>query len=110
MLKLNTHRTFTQKVVVPFIDDAGDSKKGEFDATFKIMPTKELLDEKNSDKRMLDLVLVGVQESDLDIRDEDDRKLSGDELIEALKSDPTVANALIEAYNDGITKKGRKRI
>lgn len=110
MLKLNTHRTFSQAVTVAFIGDDGSSQKGEFGATFKIMPTKELLDDKNFEKRMLDLVLVSVEETDLDIRDADDHKLSGDELIEALKSDPTVANALIEAYNAGVTKKGKKRI
>lgn len=110
MLKLNTHRTFEQNVAVEYADEQGKTQKGEFGATFKIMPTTQLLDDKNGDKRMLDLVLVGVNEADLEILDEDDNKLVGEGLIEALKADPTTANALMDAYNAGISKKGRKRI
>lgn len=109
MLKLNTHRTFPMSVNVDYLDDAGKPQKGAFSATFKILPTTELMDESNSEKRMLDLVLAGIKEDELELIGADDQPLKGDALLEAAKADPTLANALIDAYNQGIAKKGRKR-
>ena len=108
-LRLNTHRTFPMAVNVDFLDDAGKPQKGSFGATFKILPTTELMDESNSEKRMLDLVLVSIKEDELELIGADGQLLKGDELLEAAKADPTLANALIDAYNLGIAKKGRKR-
>ena len=108
-LRLNTRRTFTKPVNVEWLDDNGKTQKGSFGATFKIMPTTELMDDSNSEKRLLDIVLVSVNESDLELLDENEKVLTGDALLEAAKTDPTIANALQDAYNAGIAKKGRNR-
>lgn len=109
MLKLNTHRTFTAEVVVRSVNEEGHTTKGTFEATFRVAPTTELTDEANAEKRYLDLVLVSVKESDLDITDADGRKLTGEELLSALKADPGVSNALITTYSENVAKKNQKR-
>lgn len=109
-LRLNTHRTFPAPVNVDFLDDTGETQKGTFGAVFKVMPTTELMDDSNKDTRMLDLVLVSIKDDELELVNADGEVLKGDALMEAAKADPTLANAMLEAYNQGLAKKGRKRI
>ena len=108
-LRLNTRRTFTKPVNVEWLDDNGKTQKGSFGATFKIVPNSDLSDDNNSEKRLLDLVLVSVNESELELVDENDKVLTGDALLEAAKSDPTLVTALQDAYFSGVAKKGRNR-
>ncbi|OPX57072.1 hypothetical protein SAMN02745127_02067 [Oceanospirillum multiglobuliferum] len=109
-LRLNTHRTFPAQVIVDFLDDAGKVQKGTFGAVFKVMPTTELMDESNSEKRMLDLVLVSINDDELELVGADSEVLKAGKLLEAAKADPTLANAMLEAYNQGLAKKACKRI
>lgn len=110
MLKLNTHRTFKAPVEVVSINEDGIEVTGSFGATFKIKPSTEVFTAENKNTRLLDIVLVKVNEDDLDIKDEDGKRLEGDALLEALKVDPDTAKALVDTYYDNIGKKSRGRI
>lgn len=106
MFKLNTMRTYMYPVSVTIYD--GDKEvSGTFRAKFKVLPTTEIADSANRDKRLLDLVLVDVE--DVEVDGKDGQALTGDELLEALKADPAASTALINAYQESITKKNRPR-
>ena len=107
MLKLNTTRTFPTPVTVHFQDESGKSQKGTFNATFKVMPVDQVTDESNSDKRLLDLVLVDV--SQIELVDEQGNTLEGDALLEACKNDPAISAAMMATYNEQLAKKNLKR-
>ncbi|CUB03162.1 hypothetical protein [Marinomonas fungiae] len=109
-LRLNTHRTFAKSVNIEYLDDNGKTQKGAFGATFKILPNTELMDDSNSGKRVLDMVLVSIKEDELELIGADGQPLKGAELLEAAKADPTIANALMDTYNEGVAKKARNRI
>ena len=108
-LKLNTNRTFTSPCTVHFQDETGKPASGSFGATYKVVPMDSLKDEHNSDKTLLDLVLVSVNESELELQDENGNRLTGDDLIRAVKNDPAISMALVSTYNEQITKKNLKR-
>ena len=99
MFKLDTRRTYKHPVTVHFYDDDGAEQSGTFTATFKVLPLGTL----DNEERILDHVLVAVE--DFTLIGEDDKELGGDELLDAVKSDPAVSLALITAYNDSIVKK-----
>lgn len=106
MFKLNTKRTYTQPVSLTIVDENGKDHKGTFTANFKVTPnseTREFLD----DATLLDRVLVSV--SDIEVPGEDGKPLEGEELLIAVKNDPAAAFALINAYQDSIIKKNRRR-
>ncbi|WP_417594975.1 hypothetical protein [Oceanospirillum sp.] len=108
-LKLNTNRTFNAPCTVYFQDENGKPASGSFGATYKVVPMDSLKDEHNSDKTLLDLVLVSVNESELELQDENGNRLTGDDLIRAVKNDPAISMALVSTYNEQITKKNLKR-
>lgn len=108
-LKLNTHRTFNAPCTVHFQDDNGKPASGSFGATFKVAALDALRDDANTDKSLLDLVLVGVNEDELDLADENGQRLTGDALLKAVKVDPAISMALVSTYNEQITKKNLKR-
>lgn len=106
MFKLNTKRTYKQSVPLTLVDESGKDQKGTFSATFRVTPnneTRELLD----DATLLDRVLVSV--SDIEVPDDEGKPLEGEELLSAVKNDPAAAFALINAYQDSIIKKNRRR-
>lgn len=107
MLKLNINRTFPAAVTVHLIDEEGKSQKGEFKAVFKVLSSDQATDEANSDKRLLDLVLVSV--SDIELTGADDKELEGEALLKAVKADPALSTALIATYNESLTKKNLRR-
>lgn len=109
MLTLNTTRTFPTPVTVYFIDEDGKSQKGTFTARFKVLPTDELTDESNSDKRLLDLVLDSVDEDSLNLKSPTGERLTGDSLLNAAKADPAISSAMMSTYNEKIAKKNLKR-
>lgn len=106
MLKLNSTRTFPSPVTVHFVDEKGKSSSGTFNAVFKVVPTDQLTDENNSEKRLLDVVLVEV--SNIELTDEQGEALTGDALLEACKSDPSISSALTSTYGKQLTKKNLK--
>lgn len=108
MLKLNTTRTFSSAVTVHFVSEEGRAEKGDMKAVFKVMPTDQLQDEGNSDKRLLDLVLVSV--SNIELADEEGNTLEGAALVDACKNDPSISSALVATYSEKLTKKNQKRI
>lgn len=107
MFKLNTQRTYKYPVSVT-IFDRDQEQTGTFTAVYKVVPNSVLKDPENADKRLLDLVLVGVEGVEVD--GEDGKPLQGDALLQALKDDPATSVALVNAYQESITKKNRPRI
>lgn len=106
MFKLNPTRTFTYPVAVTVFD--GDKEiSGNFTGEFRVVPNTELMSPENKDKRLLDLVLVGVD--GIEVPGDDGKPLQGEALLDALKADPAVSTALINAYQESITKKNRPR-
>jgi len=106
MFKLNPTRTFRYPVSVVIFD--GDKEvTGQFTAEFRVLPATAMRDPENENKRLLDLVLVGVD--GVEVPGKDGRPLQGDELLDALKADPSVSTALVNAYQESITKKNRPR-
>ncbi len=106
MFKLNTQRSYQYPVSV-VIFDGEKEQTGKFTATFKVLPNSQIRDPENADKKLLDLVLVGVD--GIEVAGEDGRPLQGDALLQALKDDPAVSVALVAAYQESITKKNRPR-
>lgn len=106
MFKLNTKRTYNYPVSVNIFDGEKE-QTGKFTAVFKVAPTSALLDPENEGKRLLDIVLVGVE--GVEVAGEDGKPLQGEELLTALKDDPATANAIVAAYQESITKKNRPR-
>jgi len=100
MLKLNTNRTFTVPVPVAYVDEQGKDQNGAFGATFRILSQDEAAD--HPDKRLLDLVLVAVD--DIELTDADGR-LTGSALLAACKADPTLSTALVSRYWECAVKK-----
>lgn len=107
MLKLNVNRTFPAPVTVHLVGEDGQPDKGQFNAVFKVLSSDQATDEANSDKRLLDLVLVSV--SDIELSDAEDKVLEGAALLEAVKADPALSTALIATYNESLTKKNLRR-
>jgi hypothetical protein len=107
MLKLNTSRSYPYPVTVHFFDEQGKPQQGTFKAQFKVVAADRLRDEENADKRLLDLVLSGVEE--LELNDADGQRLTGEALLEAVKNDPCLSLATVNAYNESIVKKNRAR-
>ncbi|SDJ24122.1 hypothetical protein SAMN04487867_12965 [Vreelandella titanicae] len=106
MFKLNTNRTFKQPVNLTIVDENGKDQKGSFTANFKILPHSEAIDLPD-DIRLLDRVLVSVE--GIEVPGEDGQPLTGDELLYALKNDPSASVALANAYQRSIIKKNLPR-
>lgn len=106
MFKLNTQRTYKYPVTVT-VYDGEKEKSGTFTAVYKVMPTTELTAEENRDKRLLDMVLVGAE--DIEVDGPDGQPLQGEALLDALKADPAAGTALLNAYRESITKKNQPR-
>ncbi|MGH1461001.1 MAG: hypothetical protein ACRBB6_03085 [Neptuniibacter sp.] len=107
MLKLNTERSFKAPVTVRFMDEDGTSQKGTFNAKFKVVSTDTLQEEENADKRLLDLVLLEV--NNIELADASGNPLEGEALLEACKSDPSISTALVATYGEQTAKKNLKR-
>lgn len=106
MFKLNTARCYQYPVSVT-IFDGGKEQTGSFTATFKVLPNSALRDDKNADKSLLDLVLVGVE--GVEVLGDDGKPLQGEALTRAMKDDPSVSVAMVAAYQESVTKKNRPR-
>lgn len=107
MLKLNTHRTFPAPVTVHLRDDEGNESQGQFTAIFKILPTDKALDKEFSDKRLVDLVVVGVR--DIELTGPEGEPLEGEALLEACRNDPAISAALVATYQEEVGKKNLRR-
>tara|TARA_R110001606_G_scaffold212691_1_gene360446 strand:- start:8302 stop:8625 length:324 start_codon:yes stop_codon:yes gene_type:complete len=106
VFKLNTSRTFKQPVNLTIVDENGKDQKGSFTATFKILPHNESADMPD-DIKLLDRVLMGVE--GIEVTGEDGQPLAGDELLSALKNDPSATVAMASAYQRSIVKKNLPR-
>lgn len=106
MFKLNTARTYKYPVSVTVFDGEKE-QTGNFRAEFRVMSNTDLTDPENRDKRLLDLVLIGVE--DIEVPGKDGIPLQGEKLLDALKADPAASMALVNAYQESITKKNRPR-
>lgn len=102
MFVLNTQRSYKCPVKVVIFDEDGKEKVGNFTATFKIVPQKDLEGE-----RPLNHVLLGVE--GIQVPGPDGQPLEGEALLDALRGDPAVSVALMSAYNDSILKKNLPR-
>ena len=100
MLTINTTRTYKQAITLSLLDEHGKEQTGSFKAIFRILPTSKLI---KSKKSLLDEVLVSVE--DIRLLDDKNKPLEGDDLLVGVKDDRDLAVALIEAYNESITKK-----
>lgn len=107
MFEVDLNRTFEAPVTVHSHSPEGKPISGKFRATYKIVPTTELTNVENEDKRLLDLVLKDV--SGLTIRGEDKAELEDDELLEAAKADPEISMAMISTYNEKTARKNLKK-
>lgn len=106
MFKLNKSRCYQYPVSVTIFDGEKEHT-GKFTATFKVLPNSALRDPENSDKTLLDLVLVGVE--GVEVPGDDGNPLQGEALVQALKDDPSASTAMVAAYQESVTKKNRPR-
>lgn len=106
MFTLNTSRTFKQPVNLTIVDENGKDVKGSFTATYKVLPHNESRDLPD-DIKLLDRVLIAVE--GIEVPGEDGQPLTGDELLFALKNDPSASVALTSAYQSSILKKNLPR-
>lgn len=106
MFKINTQRCYQYPVSVTIFDGEKEVT-GKFTATFKVQPNSALRNPDNTDKTLLDLVLVNVE--GVEVPGEDGKPLQGEALVNALKDDPSVNMAIVAAYQESITKKNRPR-
>lgn len=104
MLRLNTNRTFTVPVPVTYVDEEGGEQTGKFTATYKILSGTEAEHPDNTGKRLLEIVVVKVHD-DLQLFDNEEQKLEGEDLKAAAIADPTLAHALVTTYWDNAIKK-----
>lgn len=101
MFKLDTHRTYETPVSATVLLPDGSEQTGEFTAVFKVVPVNEMTDAPE-DTRVLDMALIGVKDIELTSNGE---VLKGDALLEAVKNDPTLQAATLDAYFKSISKK-----
>lgn len=104
-LRLNTERSYWETVNVVYTDEEGKSAKGSFKAKFRIASNDETSAEENSNKTLLDLVLLDVKH--LELVDSNNELLEGDALLHAAKVDPLLGNALVRTYGASVQKKPR---
>lgn len=102
MFKINTQRCYQYPVSVTIFDGEKEVT-GKFTATFKVQPNSALRNPDNTDKTLLDLVLVNVE--GVEVPGEDGKPLQGEALVNALKDDPSVNMAIVAAYQESITKR-----
>lgn len=100
MFVLDTKRRFKQTIKITIVDEDGKSHNGSFSAIFQVLPTNEITDLPSDDKA-LDHVLKEVHDIEL----ENNPDASQEELMSALKNDPTVSHELLKAYYNGLQKK-----
>lgn len=106
MLKLQTNRTFTVPVPVTFTDEGGQFQDAQFKATYRMMSDKQAEDPENQGKRLLEMVLLSVDE--IELSDDQGNVLQGDDLRTACLFDHTLATALTNAYWAHAAKKPRR--
>lgn len=104
MLKLNTHRTFTVPVPVPYVDEEGKDQLGSFTTTFRILPGTEAEHPDNAGKSLLGMVVVQIHD-DLELFDKDGQKLEGEDLKTAAFADPSIASSMVSTYRANAVKK-----
>lgn len=107
MLKLNPNRTYRYPVTVTLYDEQGKEQPGRFTATFRVLPHSQMERPDLADQKLLDLVLVSVE--DVEVPGPDGHPLAGDALMGALKDDPSVSTALVNAYQESVVKKNLAR-
>lgn len=105
MLKRNIERTFSLPIQIDCLEEDGRTTRGEFRAKFRMMSQAEVRGDE--DARLLDRVLLEVQE--LELCGVDGRPLTGAELLQAVKDDPELGSALVNAYLESVVKKPTRR-
>tara|TARA_R110002049_G_scaffold30388_8_gene104231 strand:- start:413 stop:730 length:318 start_codon:yes stop_codon:yes gene_type:complete len=104
MFKVNPRRTFRYPVTVT-IHDGEKAQTGKFHATFRAAQGDEL--RSRSDDLFLDIVLLEVH--GIEIEGEDGQPLEGEDLLAAVKNDPSLSSACIAAYQESIVRKNRPK-
>ena len=99
-LKLNIERTYKHPVTVNHFDETGKMQTGSFVGVFRVTKAD---DYKSEDKRLIDIILVGVE--GLELLDEHGNALVGNDLLDAVRNDTELAMACIDAYNGSVEKK-----
>lgn len=107
-VRLNTERSFWTPVPLAWLDPDGKQQEGSFRAKFRVMSGDELEAEDNQDKRLVDLVLLDLDE--LELVGDGGELLEGEALLEAAKMDPAIGAALLETYREANRKKPRRKI
>ena len=102
-LKLNVNRTFKHPVSVKFFDENGKIVTGSFQAVFNTLKASDFDDKET---KLIDLILVSVD--GIELTDEHNNQLTGDDLLQAVKNDSDLASACIEAFNEANEKKRTK--
>lgn len=105
MLKRNIERTFTIPIQIDCLEEDGRTTRGEFGATFRMMSQAEIRGDE--DARLLDKVLLEVR--DLELCGPDGAPLTGKALLQAVKDDPELGSALVNAYLENVIKKPTRR-
>jgi hypothetical protein len=106
VFKVNRSRTYPYPVTATVFDEQGKEQIGKFKAHFKVLPHDEAK-ELPEDTTLLDAVLTGVSEIEID--GEDGQPLTGAALASAVKNDPALSAATVGAYHESIAKKNRPR-
>lgn len=105
MLKRNIERRFTIPIQIDCLEEDGRTTRGEFRASFRMMSQAEIRGDEEA--RLLDKVLLDV--SDLELCGTDGKPLSGKDLLQAVKDDPELGSALVNAYLENVVKKPTRR-
>lgn len=105
MLKRNIERTFSLPIQIDCLEEDGRTTRGEFGATFRMMSQAEIRGDEEA--RLLDKVLIGIK--DLELCGTDGAPLAGEKLLQAVKDDPELGSALVNAYLENVIKKPTRR-
>ena len=102
-LKLNLDRKYKHPVEIKYYNDAGQIQTGTFTGIFRVT---KLTDFEGDDKRLIDLVLLGVE--GLELTDEHGNLLEGSALLDAVKNDSDLVGACLDAFTVSVEKKRTK--
>lgn len=100
VLQLKVNRTFKHPVKVAYYDEDGKLQKDEFIGVFK-MPTND-----NIEGKMVIDQLISVE--NLNMIDDNGEALKGDELLDAVRNDSDIADAVYFAWREAMEKKTLK--
>jgi len=105
MFKLNVNRTFKAPVPITIQTADGEEVNASFFATFEVLSRKK--SKQNLDKTLLEVTLKELH--DIELVGDDGEILTGDELLDEARADPSLSSALLLAYWDNVAKKPKSK-